>query len=206
MKAFKQPLKPSNYINLLIFFFLGLSYGSAQVLDSGRENLQKPETQTTPDIYWHVKAFRPEAKLLDIKAIDKDGKRHDVKAIQDSDDTSIMNVKALVNGKRLPIKLIIKSGDERYYPVKAIDDKGNLINIKAISEDGEIMDVKGFSRSGNIINLRAITKDYRYYNIISISPAGDVNAVKGIKMFDTEEEAIINGVSIFAHVKSLRQN
>jgi hypothetical protein len=185
---------------------LGLTYASAQILDHEGTNLPNPETEAPPDIYWHVKAFRPEAKLLDVKAIDPNGKRHDVKAIQNSDDTSMLNIKALVHEKRLPIKVIVRSGSEQYYPVKAIDDKGSLIDIKAITEDGETLDVKGFSRSGNLMNLRAITKDSRYYNIISISPTGMVNAVKGIKMFDSEEEAIINGVSIFAHVKSLRQN
>jgi hypothetical protein len=184
---------------------LGFSYGNAQILDSDSMDLDKPETEMTPEIFWAVKAFRPEVQFLDVKAIDKYGRRHDVKAIQDSDDTSMLSVKAIVDGMRLPIKLIANSG-EKFYPVKAIDAKGNLIDIKAITEKGEILDVKGFSRSGNIIHLKAITKDHKNYNIISISPDSKVNSVKGIKMMEQEVEATLLGVEIFAHVKSLSQD
>ena len=155
-------------------------------------------------IYWHIKAVLPEAKLLDIKAIDKDGFYHDVKAVQDSYDTSLLNIKALVNGETIPIKMIIKENDE-YYPVKAIDFDGRILDIKAIGEDGEKLDVKGVSRIGNIIEVRAIDKEKNQYNVISISPLEGVNHVKGLKMFSEEVEGVIHGVKIVAHVKSLRQ-
>jgi len=205
MKTHSHIQKTSIIYGLLIVFLFSSIPVNAQVILT-KEDSNKPETDKPADIYWHVKAFRPEAKLLDIKAIDKEGKRYDIKAIQDSDDTSMLNVKALVDGKRLPIKVILKTVDERFYPVKAIADNGSLIDVKAITQDGEIMDVKGFSRSGNIINLRVITKDARFYNIISISPQGKVNAVKGIKMFDSEEEAVIKDVSIYAHIKAIPQD
>tara|TARA_R110000772_G_scaffold130609_1_gene238906 strand:+ start:177 stop:719 length:543 start_codon:yes stop_codon:yes gene_type:complete len=167
-------------------------------------DLIKPETEITGDIFWHIKAYHYEAKLLDIKAIDKNGVKHPVKAIQVSENTSVLNVKAIVNGKRLPIKLIVK-GDAQYYPAKAIMDDGTLIDIKAITEDGQILDVKGTSKSGNIIHLRAIDKDFKRYNIIAISPLGNVMGVKGVKMIDAEVESVVNGVKIFAHVKSIPQ-
>ncbi|RDY61517.1 DUF7486 family protein [Flagellimonas nanhaiensis] len=179
----------------LILFCLGVPSINAQI--------EKKEEEQFP-IYWHVKAFRPQAKFIDIKAIDKNGTKHDVKAIQTYDDTSFLNVKALVNGERLPIKLIVKQGD-RFYPVKAIDNDGTIIDIKAITKDGEIWDVKGVSKSGNLVHLRAISKEGVFYNIIAVSPKGKVNDVKGIKMMDTEVETVINGVSIFAHIKSLAQ-
>ena len=84
-------------------------------------------------------------------------------------------------------------------------DDGTLLDIKAITENGQILDVKGTSKSGNIVHLRAIDKDYKRYNIIAISPYGNVMAAKGVKMMDTEVEAVINGVKIFAHVKSIPQ-
>lgn len=205
MKPTYNTPKSSIFYPMLFLFLLGFTFGNAQVLDADASELNKPETEMRPEIYWAVKAFRPEANFLDVKAIDKYGRRHDVKAIQDSDVSSILNVKAIVDGNRLPIKVIIK-GDEKFYPVKAISTKGELIDIKAITATGELLDVKGFSRSGNIIHLRVITKDNRLYNIISISPESKVNAVQGIKMLDQEIEATLMGVDIFAHVKALRQD
>ena len=153
---------------------------------------------------WHVKAFKPNAELIDIKAIDKDGKIHNIKAIQNSDDTSILDVKAFVNGKRLPVKLLVNEYD-RYMPLKAIDDDGTIINVKGITKEGEILDVKGISKSGNIINIRAISKNGERYSLIAISPSGRKNDVKGIKLFDKEVETVIHGIKIFAHVKSITQ-
>ena len=198
-------LKFSKNIRVLFIAILAFSYGNAQIDLEERSKLIKPEVEITSDIYWYVKAYRPDAKLLDVKAIDADGNLYDVRAIQTSDDTSILNVKALVDGKQLPIKLI-NNNDDQYFPVKAINEKGALINIKVITGNGDILDIKGVSKSGNIIHIRAITKDSIFYNIIAISPEGRVNAVKGIKMLDTPVEAVINGVSIFAHVKAIDQH
>ena len=155
-------------------------------------------------IYWHIKAVLPEAKLLDIKAIDEAGTYHDVKAIQDSYDTSLLSVKAMVNGQTIPIKMIVSKSD-KYYPVKAIAHNGRILDVKAIGEDGEILDVKGVSRMGNLIEVRALDKAERQYDVISISPQKGVNHVKGLKMFNDEVEAVIHGIKIFAHVKSLKQ-
>ncbi|SDS34670.1 hypothetical protein SAMN04515667_1969 [Formosa sp. Hel1_31_208] len=205
MKTLMPLRKSSVRMNLFVLLLFGCFFGNAQVEETERTNPNKPETELPPDIHWDVKAYRPEAELLKIKAIAKDGTIYDVKAIQNSDDISVLNVKVIVNGKRLPVKLIVK-GDDRYYPLKCINSDGTLIDIKAITKEGDILDVKGVSKSGNIIHIRAITKNDVSYNIIAISPDGKVNDVKGIKMLDTEVEAIINGVSIFSHVKALRQN
>ncbi|UJH67345.1 hypothetical protein [Allomuricauda sp. SCSIO 65647] len=204
MKANKTIYYRSIMINTLALFILGLTSVGAQIKNEIESAFQKPETEDQILTYWDVKAFRPQAKLIDIKAIDKEGNMHDVKAIQDSDDTSVLNVKAIVNGEQLPIKLIVKK-DDRFYPVKAIDNDGYLIAIKAVTEEGEILDVKGVSKSGNVVHLRAITKNLLFYNIIAISPEGKVNDVKGIKMLNTTVETVINGVQVYAHVKSLAQ-
>ena len=194
MKTARQISEALKYVGFLVLLTLTFSVTNAQSQDDTKENV----------IYWHIKAVLPEAKLLDIKAIDKDGVYHDVKAIQDSYDVSILSIKALVNGQAIPIKMIVKKND-KYYPVKAIDNDGRMLDIKAIGEDGEILDVKGVSRMGSIVEVRAIDKEQRQYNVISISPQEGVNHVKGVKMFNEEVEAVIHGIKIFAHVKSLRQ-
>ena len=167
-------------------------------------NVQSQEEAKENVIYWHIKAVLPDAQLLDVKAIDAAGNYHDVKAIQDSHDISLLNVKALVNGQTLPIKMILKEND-KYYPVKAIDYEGRILDVKAIGDDGELLDVKGVSRMGNLVEVRAIGKEKQQYDVISVSPQHGVNHVKGLKMFSEDVEAVIHGVKIFAHVKSLKQ-
>jgi hypothetical protein len=205
MKAIKQALKPSNFINLFVLLLIGFFSGNAQVLDIDPSDSNKPETVLTPDILWDVKAYLPAARLIKIKAIDKDGKIYDIKAIQSFDDTSILDVKAIYNGVYLPVKLIVKD-DDFYYPLKAITNNGTLLDVKAITETGELLPVKGVGKSGTIVYIRAIGKDSSFYNIFAISPEGQINDVKGVKMLKTTVETIINGVSVFAHVKALRQN
>ena len=203
MKTIKQVLQASKIIGLILFLF-AFNYTNAQILTNKKSDPNKPETQIQEDILWSVKAYRPDDNLLKIKAIDKAGTIYDVKAIQDSPDTKILNVKALFNGKVLPIKLIAKD-NEMYYPAKAIDENGNLLDIKAITEDGKYLDVKGIRKTGNIIHMRAITSDLDFYNIVAISPEGKVNTVKGVKMIDADIESVINGISIFAHLKAISQ-
>jgi hypothetical protein len=192
MKTAEHTSATLKYIGFLVLLFFSIA------------NIQSQEQETENIIYWHIKAVLPEAKLLDLKAIDADGTYYDVKAIQDSHDISLLSVKALVNGQTIPIKMIVKENDQ-YYPVKAIDNDGRILDVKAIGEDGEILDVKGVSRMGSIVEVRAIDKEQNQYNVISISPVEGVNHVKGLKMFNEEVEAVIHGIKIFAHVKSLRQ-
>ena len=192
MKLVNHTSAAVKYISFLLLLIFSVTNVNSQ--DQTGENV----------IYWHIKAVLPEAKLIDVKAIDKDGKHHDVKAIQDSHDVSLLGVKALVNGQTIPVKMIVKK-DDKYYPVKAIDHDGKILDVKAIGEDGEILDVKGVSRMGSIVEIRAIDKDQNQYNVISVSPNEGVNHVKGLKMFNEDVEAEIHGFKIFAHVKSLRQ-
>ncbi len=191
----------------LIFAFLQVSSAAlqAQIVNEGNHNPDKPETNRPFGAYWNVKAYSPEWGLLRVKAIGEDGTIYDVKAIQDSDDTSLLDVKALINGERVAIKLIVVKNDP-LYPVKAIMDDGTILDVKAIDEDGELIDIKGFSRSGNIVHLRAIRSQPIMYTIIAVSPDGKVNDVKGVKMSKEEVETEFNGVKVYAHVKALSQN
>jgi len=49
---------------------------------------------------WHVKAVHPKGRLLDVKAIDKDGQIHPVKAIEQDGNLHVLDIKALVDGKK----------------------------------------------------------------------------------------------------------
>lgn len=198
----------TQHLRLLLSLFIISLFTTntfSQILDQDREKLNKPETEVPAEIYWNVKAYNPTWGLLKVKAIDSNGEIYDIKAIQDSEDSSILNVKALMNGQRVSIKLIKVKGD-RFYPVKAITENGTIMDVKAIDTDGELIDVKGISKTGNIVNIRAIRPQVLMYNIIAVSPDGKVNGVKGIKMMDQEVETVIHGVKIFAHVKALKQD
>ena len=197
--------RPWHTVLVVLCMLIGNTALQAQDLDMEDADLNKPETQKPIEIYWNVKAYSPSWGLLQVKAIDKDGNIYPIKAIQDSEDTSLINVKALVNGERVAVKLIVKEND-RLYPVKAIMSDGTILDVKAIDEDGEIIDVKGFSKTGNIVNIRAIRPQPIMYNIIAVSPDGKVNDVKGIKMMTQEVETVLHGVKVFAHIKAMSQD
>ena len=201
MNILRVTIKGRRISSVLIIFILLLACKT----DNKKINIsQEPaplETETSEDILWHVKALHPEGKLLDVKAIDADGNKYDVKAIQNSDQTSLMDVKAFVKGKILPVKVLVS--EDKFMPVKAIDDDGTIIDVKAIREDGTILDVKGVSQSGNIIHINAINTDGAFYNVEAISPQGWINDVKGIKMMKTPLEMTLNGVDVYAHIKSI---
>ena len=157
------------------------------------------------DIIWHVKAYQPEAKLLKVKAFSEKGDMYDVKAIQNSDQTDVLDVKALVNGTWLPVKMLVKK-DEKYYPIKVITADGTILKIKAITEDGTILDVKGVKQIGNLIDVCAINEGDMHYNILAFSPDGHTNVLKGLKMTKDDVEVKLNGIEVFAHIKAIPQS
>lgn len=197
----------SKISSLTLVLILAINYGYAQIELENRSDLIKPETTISEDVIWHVKAFRPEAQFFNVKAVDKKGNIYDVKAFQSPDSPSnVLNIKAIVNDERLPIKIVVPKNDDKYFPLVAITEKGKLLTIIAVNEGGKFLEVKAVSKSGNVIHISAITKEGNGFNIIAISPFGEVNSVVGIKMLDTVEEAVINGVPVFAHVKAIKQN
>jgi len=165
--------------------------------------MNEEKADLTTDIIWHIKAIHPEGGIIDVKALDKDGNIYEVKAIQDSDQRQLLDIKALVGEKKLPVKILVS--DEEYAPVKAIDEDGTIYDIKALTSTGDKLDVKGVSRSGNIIDIKAITKEGIFYGIKAISPEGQLNDVKGVKMTNDDLELTVNGVEVHAHVKALPQ-
>jgi ribosomal protein L10 len=96
------------------------------------------------DTLWHVKAVHPKGRLLDIKAVDPDGKLYDVKAIEQEGNVHMLDVKAFVDGRRHPVKVVVS--EDRYAPVKALDVRGKNLEIKAVTPEGKQLDVKGVRR------------------------------------------------------------
>jgi len=205
MKRFESTLSLLRFMSLCIFFFI-VTKANAQDPDYYKfEQQDKELIENYIDIIiWNVKALLPSGKLLPVKAIDKNGDMHPVKAIQDFDQTQLLDFKAFVSGKSLPIKLLLKE-KKKYYPLKAIDKDGTILDIKAITDKGKQLAIKGISQSGNIIHIAAILNDGDFYNIIAISPKGEMNIVKGVKMYKDTLETTVNGVKIFAHVKAIKQ-
>ncbi len=158
----------------------------------------------TPDIIWQIKAILPDGKKMNVKAFDNEGNMFDINAIQNSDQDSFLDIKAFVNGKKLPVKVLVSN--KMYAPVKVIDMGGVAYDIKAITEDGKKLKVKGINRQGNIINLRVINEKGDFYNLKAISPDGKLNDVKGIKINVKEKEMTLNGFSILAHVKAMHES
>lgn len=169
-----------------------------------KDKTSKTETEEivkANDIYWNVKAIHPDGKSLDIKAFDEEGKSFDIKAIQNSDQTSFLDVKAIVDGEKLPVKVLVS--DDQYAPVKAINNEGVSYDIKAITAEGEKLDVKGVVRFENIVIMKAITKEGDSYGVKAISPDGQLNDIKGIKINIQDREMTLKGLSIHAHVKAM---
>ena len=158
------------------------------------------------DTVWHIKAIHPEGRLLDVKAIDKSGKIHPIKAFQSPGNNHILDIKALVDDKKVAVKVLVKGPGDAFAPVKAIADGGAVIDIKALTADGVKLDVKGVSTAGGVTAIKAVAPDGAFYGIKAISPEGRVFDVKGIKMNKEEVEGKVNGVDFAAHVKAIPQS
>ena len=205
MKSFPNTSsKIAGIILTIVFSFVCINV-DGQIIDTNKpETNVMWQTDTLPQILWAVKAYRPDSKLLRVKAIDDNGIIHDVKAIQTSNNTSVLGVKAIINEEIMPIKMIVNETD-RYLPVKAITKDGTLVSIKALTDEGEVLDVKGVSKTGSIVHIRAIENDGTLYNVVAISPDGYMNDVKGVKMADDIVETTVRGVKVYAHVKAIHQ-
>ena len=110
-------------------------------------------TMAGDDTLWDVKVIRPNGRVLDVKAVDPEGKLYDVKAIEGEDNPYFLDVKAFVDGKPHPVKVV--DSNERYAPVMAIDIHGKNLEIRALGPGGKHYDVKGIRQSGSIISLRS---------------------------------------------------
>ncbi|MBK6541127.1 MAG: hypothetical protein IPG10_07580 [Flavobacteriales bacterium] len=160
-------------------------------------------TDSDGDPIWNVKCVQPDGHVLGIKAVDKTGALHDVKAFLSNGDATVLDIKALIQGEQLPVKVLV-SGDA-LSPVKAIGKDGTIYAIKAITADGAKLDVKGASRSGNVYNIKAISANGEQMAVKAISPHGLFYDVKGVKFTADDKEMDLNGAAVRAHVKALPQ-
>ena len=200
MKKSNQIFMRTIFLNLFILGFLLTACNNSP----SKDKTSTPETEEIVkfnDIYWNVKAITPDGKSLDIKAFDDAGKSFDIKAIQNSDQTNFLDVKVIIDGERLPVKML--ESNNQFVPVAAINNQGNKYLIKAITAEGEKLDVKGVARFGNIVLMKAITKKGNFYGVKAISPTGQLNDIKGIKINRKEREMSLKGVGIHAHVKAM---
>lgn len=202
-----KPLKTKHRMasTLAKGFMLTLMILLASCGETQTKPVQTPETPETPEVQtlvWHIKAVHPEGRFLDVKALDSEGNIFDVKALQEDGQRQVMDVKALMGGLKVPVKILVS--EDALAPVKAIGADGTIFNIKALDQ-GKVLDVKGVRSSGNIIHIKAIAQDGTQYGVKAISPEGQLNDVKGVKMADATEEGTINGVAIYAHIKALPQ-
>jgi hypothetical protein len=152
---------------------------------------------------WHVKAVHPDGHLLRVKAIDDEGGIHDVKAIEQAGNAYLLDVKALVGGEVLSVKVL--QSDDWFGPVKAIRADGSYLDIKALTEEGQRLDVKAVSRAGHVLDIKAISDDHQFFGVKAVSPAGRVYDIKGLKMNDDDVEMHLGETPIRAHVKALPQ-
>jgi hypothetical protein len=185
---------------ILAFLFLLAACNNSPSEDKTSKN-DTDKIAKVKDILWNVKAIHPDGQTLAIKAFNKEGKTFDIKAIQNSDQDSFLDVKAMVDGKELPLKFLVS--DRTFIPVKAIDRAGVSYDIKAITATGEKLDVKGIGRYGNIVIMKAITKEGKFYGVKAVSPTGQLNDIKGIKINIKEKEMTLKGFSVHAHVVAM---
>jgi len=191
------------FVSALLAISVGCN-GKDKAPEEQPEPVVSQEVSEIPqEIIWHIKAVHPEGRFLDVKALDKEGNIYDVKAIQNADQRQLMDIKALMGGERMPVKILVST--DEYAPVKAIGDDGSIYDIKALTPEGERLDVKGVSRAGNILDIKAINNEGTFYGVKAISPEGQLNDVKGVKMFSNDLEATVNGVEVHAHIKALPQ-
>ncbi len=155
---------------------------------------------TDEDLIWNVKAIGTDGHFIPVKALDKNGGAHDVKAFMENGDRWIMDIKAIIHGKKVPVKMLV--GDDAFIPVKAIGADGAIYDIKGLAPDGRKLDVKGILQEGNVIHLKAIDGD-KQLGVKAISDNGAQYDVKGLKFSSERTEVLVNGVSIQAHVKAM---
>jgi hypothetical protein len=187
-------------------FILGFIFSVSACKDEpSKKETEKPvieEVEKVKEIYWNVKAIYPDGKSLDVMAFDGSGKSYAIMAVQDSDQDIFLDVKAIAEGEKLPVKML--ESEEQFVPVKAINVEGKEYDVKALTEEGERLDIKGIRRFGNIIIMKAITKEGKYIGVKAISPDGQKNDVKGIKLNRGEREMKLKGVGVHAHIKATR--
>ncbi|MEI9943033.1 MAG: hypothetical protein WDN26_02320 [Chitinophagaceae bacterium] len=161
------------------------------------------ETSDTTETIWHVKAFLPDGHILNVKALDKSGNIYDVKAIQKGNNFHMMDIKALVGEKKLPVKMLVSN--DKYTPVKAIGEDGYGLRYQSTDSRRRSPGCKRNQPYGKCYSAKSDHKNGDFYGIKALSAKGQLYDVKGIKLSSDSVEATVNGVAVYAHIKALPQ-
>ena len=153
------------------------------------------------DTFWHVKGIHPKGYFLDIKAADADGNLYDIKAIQQGDNVHMLDVKAIVGDRRVPVKVVVS--DSRHAAVQALGIRGSNLDLVAVTPEGKFLPVKAVRRTGSILHIKVLGIGGRWFGVKAISPMGRMFDIKGIKMSTDRVEMMIQSVKVHAHVKAL---
>ncbi|WP_298238251.1 hypothetical protein [uncultured Algibacter sp.] len=197
-QSFIQTISYNLFILGVLFLFTACNNSPSKDKTSKTET---EEIAKVNDILWNVKAIHPDGQSLDVKAFNEEGKSFEIKAIQNSDQDIFLDIKAIVDDEKLPVKML--QSENQFVPVAAINKEGVKYFIKAITAEGEKLDVKGVARFGNIVIMKAINKKGEFYGVKAISPAGQLNDIKGVKINRGDREMSLQGIGIHAHIKAM---
>lgn len=156
---------------------------------------------TDEEPIWNVEALAEDGTFLPVKAVGAKGELYDVRAFLENGDRWVLDVKALVGGRKVAVKVL--PAGEGAGVLKAILPDGASLPLKAIANDGRRWDVVGTLDTGTIIHVKAVGPDGARLGVKAISPRGAQYDVKGLRFGNTATEAVVGGVEVKAHVKAL---
>ncbi|MGC6430834.1 MAG: DUF7486 family protein [Jejuia sp.] len=200
MKTLNQLLHHTTLYKLCMLLVLVAAIGCNDAAKDKNKAVTE-DVDAFEDIFWNVKAIHPNGKSLDIKIFDNAGKGYPVKAIQNSNQDQLLDIKAFMNDERLPVKILVSK--TQFSPVVAITNTGDVYKVMAVAAGGEQHQIIGVIRFGNIVMMKAITDKGKFYAVKAMSPIGELNDVKGIKINPQDKEMTSRGHEIYAHVKAM---
>ena len=151
---------------------------------------------------WDVKAVHGD-RLLPIKAIAGTGRLYDIKAIRTSGGVAIMDVLAIGDVERWPIRLLDRG--KPGFSVKAIRPDGTLMDVKAIGANGARLSVVGAGQVGHIVHIKVVTSaaPSTYAGVKAFGPHGNTYAIKGLRFSGEAREGKVSGIPHAGYVKAV---
>ena len=145
--------------------------------------------------------------LYDIKAIKNDGTQYNVNVIIDkscdgSRDICIHSVRAFIDGKETPVKVVSEENGARL-TIKAITGKGELVDIKGIDKAGKLVDLKVFYKPGSQAhNIKLVHQDGTITATKGFDKNGEIYHIKALTISEGGTRTV-NGVDYFGDVKAI---
>lgn len=192
----RNPMEKAIYAAFMVVFMCFSATSAQQVTRQEKSDAREGGV-------WHVKALHPDGYILDVRAYDRMGNVYEVKAVNDSCQSYIMDINAYSDKEILPVKVLM--GTDGHNPVSAIDDEGKNFQLRAVTPEGKFFPIRGSKSSVYTVDIKAVTPEGRLLNIRAVSPDGKLREVKGIKMYEKSLEMTLQGVEIHAHLVALPQ-